>query len=85
MKNFVSFLLTNFQLFFLLRFDMSVWQLFDSMFLKNEGKYNELFFPTTMYPLLNFVLTNEMYFNNLQGFCFVMTIVLNLTDEYYNF
>jgi hypothetical protein len=33
---------------------MSIWQLFDSMFLKDEGKDNELFFPTTMYPLLKF-------------------------------
>jgi hypothetical protein len=53
LKNYVIFLLINSQLF-LLKFDMSIWQLFDTMFLKNEGKDNELFFPTTMYPLLKF-------------------------------
>jgi hypothetical protein len=40
------------------------------MFLKHEMNDNELLISTTMYILLNL--------------CF-MTIILNLTDEYYNF
>jgi hypothetical protein len=30
-------------------------------------------------------LINEIYCNNLQILYFIMTIILNLTDEYYNF
>jgi hypothetical protein len=30
-------------------------------------------------------LRNEIYHNNLQRLYFIMTIILNLTDEYYNF
>jgi hypothetical protein len=65
---------------------MSIWKLFDSMFLKNEGKDNELFFPPNNVSIIKLLfLTNEIYCNNLQRLYFVMTIVLNLTDEYYNF
>ena len=73
--------------FFLLRVDMSIWQLFDSMFLKNEGKYNELCFlpPHNVSIIKHFFLINEIYCNNLQRLSFVMTIILNQTDEYYNF
>jgi hypothetical protein len=66
---------------------MSIWQLFDNMFPKNEGKDNELFPPppnnVSIIKLL--FLTNEIYYNNLQRLSFAMTIVLNLMDEYYNF
>jgi hypothetical protein len=30
-------------------------------------------------------LSNEIYGNNIQSLYFIMTIILNLTDEYYNF
>jgi hypothetical protein len=68
---------------------MSISQLFHSMFLKNERNYNELFPPPPPPQNVSIIkllfLTNEIYCNNLQRLYFLMTIILNLTNEYYNF
>jgi hypothetical protein len=52
----------------------------------HKGNDNELCFSPTMYQLSNFVfLKNEICNNNLHKLHFMLTVVLNLTDEYYKF
>jgi hypothetical protein len=55
------------------------------MFLKHEMNDNELFPPNNVSIIKILFLTNEIYCNNLQRLYFIMTIILNLKDEYYNF